>query len=327
MTGSAVASPYSDIAWPPNVTLFARQAVVASLVDMVRPLGPAVRESTIRWIESGVGPLLAASVRFNQALSALAHQTILGSGPLEIFYEAVVKAFVEKGVVKVNPSSGRLTFTEKSVELLGAGDPVLWSLFFPAATRSFVAKKRGLVTRDEAEMLLAGRYEKLKQAFHRPEGLRSGNPLGYAMKAMENALLGIYRSDAYKQEKNELLMGDPFGNQESAGESDGFKRNGVFQRHSYNPEAASLMKFKVDLLLEALRILKTEKPLFFSAVDLFYFQEFSLKEIALELGIPVDTVKVRLFRAKQSLAVIIARLKVPKIKNGHSSSEETLVAA
>jgi RNA polymerase sigma-70 factor (ECF subfamily) len=55
-----------------------------------------------------------------------------------------------------------------------------------------------------------------------------------------------------------------------------------------------------------LRHLKNLKPAYRQVIDLRYFQEMSYSDIARELGEPINTVKVKLLRAKKLLAALIS---------------------
>ncbi|TNJ44600.1 sigma-70 family RNA polymerase sigma factor [Tamlana fucoidanivorans] len=60
-------------------------------------------------------------------------------------------------------------------------------------------------------------------------------------------------------------------------------------------------------LAKLLRDIKKLKPHYQEIINLRYFQELSYKEIAQELGEPMNSVKVKLLRAKKLLAEIIRR--------------------
>jgi len=63
-------------------------------------------------------------------------------------------------------------------------------------------------------------------------------------------------------------------------------------------------------LAQLLSHIKNLKPHYQQIINLRYFQEFSYKEIALELDEPLSNVKIRLLRARKLLAEIIN--KAPK---------------
>ena len=58
-------------------------------------------------------------------------------------------------------------------------------------------------------------------------------------------------------------------------------------------------------LANLLRDIKRLKPHYQEVIQLRYFQEYSYKQIALELNEPINNIKVKLLRAKKLLAIII----------------------
>lgn len=72
------------------------------------------------------------------------------------------------------------------------------------------------------------------------------------------------------------------------------------------PEEALISKQQARQLR---RIVKTLKPHYRDLVEKFYFEEKSIEEIAGYLNIPENTVKVRLFRARELLYNILLRAK------------------
>lgn len=62
---------------------------------------------------------------------------------------------------------------------------------------------------------------------------------------------------------------------------------------------------ETKILKEAMRLLKEEERL---VLEGYYFQELSVKQLALTLGIPEGTVKSRLFNARSSLSKKIEEL-------------------
>lgn len=69
-----------------------------------------------------------------------------------------------------------------------------------------------------------------------------------------------------------------------------------------NPEERLIRKQKAILLHKVVRRLK---PHYQTLVELRYFNELSYEEIALELQLPLGTVKAQLFRARQMLFKLI----------------------
>ena len=58
-------------------------------------------------------------------------------------------------------------------------------------------------------------------------------------------------------------------------------------------------------LANLLRDIKRLKPHYQEVIQLRFFQEYSYKQIALELNEPINNIKVKLLRAKKLLAIII----------------------
>ena len=73
-----------------------------------------------------------------------------------------------------------------------------------------------------------------------------------------------------------------------------------------NPEEDIIHQQRVQILREVVRTLK---PRYRRLVELRYFEERSYEEIAQELQMPLGTVKVQLFRAKELLHNILATKK------------------
>jgi RNA polymerase sigma-70 factor (ECF subfamily) len=70
-----------------------------------------------------------------------------------------------------------------------------------------------------------------------------------------------------------------------------------------NPEADLADKDKASVLRRCLNALSPEHA---EIIDLVYYQEKSIKEIAQILGIPDNTVKTRMFYARKRLAALVA---------------------
>lgn len=73
-----------------------------------------------------------------------------------------------------------------------------------------------------------------------------------------------------------------------------------------NPEEDIIHQQRVQILRE---VVQTLKPRYRRLVELRYFEERSYEEIAQELQMPLGTVKVQLFRAKELLHNILATKK------------------
>ncbi|NTW32062.1 MAG: sigma-70 family RNA polymerase sigma factor [Bacteroidetes bacterium] len=69
-----------------------------------------------------------------------------------------------------------------------------------------------------------------------------------------------------------------------------------------NPEDKFIRKQKVKLMRE---IVEKLKPRYRTLVDMRYFQELSYEEIAVQLSLPLGTVKAQLFRAREFLYNIL----------------------
>ena len=68
------------------------------------------------------------------------------------------------------------------------------------------------------------------------------------------------------------------------------------------PEISAQKLSKAEVLRSAIDGLPEQ---FRTVVDLVYYQELSLQEIAAVLDIPVDTVKTRLFRARKKIGTVL----------------------
>lgn len=75
---------------------------------------------------------------------------------------------------------------------------------------------------------------------------------------------------------------------------------------AHNPEEAIISQQRVNLLRE---VVKQLKPRYRQLVELRYFEELSYEEIAEQLNLPLGTVKVQLFRARDLLYNILSNQK------------------
>ncbi|MFT6716167.1 MAG: RNA polymerase sigma factor (sigma-70 family) [Saprospiraceae bacterium] len=73
-----------------------------------------------------------------------------------------------------------------------------------------------------------------------------------------------------------------------------------------NPEQVFMKLQKVEMMHN---IVDQLKPRYKDLVQLRYFKEFSYEEIAVELNIPIGTVKAQLFRAREFLFQIMEKTK------------------
>ena len=80
-----------------------------------------------------------------------------------------------------------------------------------------------------------------------------------------------------------------------------------FRSSSPDPEEKLIMKQRGGILHNFIQKLK---PQYRTLIDLRYFKEYSYEEIAKELDLPLGTVKVQLFRARNMLYSIINKTDV-----------------
>jgi RNA polymerase sigma-70 factor (ECF subfamily) len=86
-----------------------------------------------------------------------------------------------------------------------------------------------------------------------------------------------------------------------------------------DPEAVDRMD--VETIMEAL--MQTDEP-YRSALMLFYFEDFSYKDIAKILGVPAGTVMSRLARGKMQIRRVLAReTREDSVDAGNASPVET----
>ncbi|MDR1054650.1 MAG: sigma-70 family RNA polymerase sigma factor [Prevotellaceae bacterium] len=78
----------------------------------------------------------------------------------------------------------------------------------------------------------------------------------------------------------------------------------ILQSSILNPEE-TLIKEQEEILIKEL-IIKM-KPKYQRLIELRYFKEYAYEEIAMELAIPIGTVKTQLFRAKAALGELLAQ--------------------
>lgn len=74
--------------------------------------------------------------------------------------------------------------------------------------------------------------------------------------------------------------------------------------HLPGPEEEMIKQQQMELLRE---IVESLKPNYKNIVELFYFKEMSVEEIAVQLKIPANTVKIRLFRARELMFNLLSR--------------------
>jgi RNA polymerase sigma factor (sigma-70 family) len=90
-------------------------------------------------------------------------------------------------------------------------------------------------------------------------------------------------------------------------ESDSEENNSNLKSSSPNPEERLIINQRERILHNFIQKLK---PKYRALIDLRYFKEYSYEEIAKELDLPLGTVKVQLFRARNMLYTLIGKAGV-----------------
>jgi RNA polymerase sigma factor (sigma-70 family) len=90
-------------------------------------------------------------------------------------------------------------------------------------------------------------------------------------------------------------------------ESDSEENNSNLKSTSPNPEEKMIIKQRGRILHNFIQKLK---PQYRTLIELRYFKEYSYEEIAKELDLPLGTVKVQLFRARNMLYTLIGKAGV-----------------
>ena len=85
-------------------------------------------------------------------------------------------------------------------------------------------------------------------------------------------------------------------------ESNGSGTTHDFPSQTLDPEEHIINKQKIKLIRN---VVKKLKPHYQQLVELRYFKEYSYEEIAVELSLPIGTVKAKLFRARELLYQIL----------------------
>ena len=83
---------------------------------------------------------------------------------------------------------------------------------------------------------------------------------------------------------------------------DVFISDSILYSSDETPEQHLIRSQRINLLQESVKKLD---PAFMQVIELRYFGEKSYEEISQELNIPINTVKVQLFRAKKQLSEIL----------------------
>ena len=90
-------------------------------------------------------------------------------------------------------------------------------------------------------------------------------------------------------------------------DSDSEENSSNFKSSSPNPEERLIIKQRERILHNFIQKLK---PKYRTLINLRYFKEYSYEEIAKELDLPLGTVKVQLFRARNMLYSLIMKADV-----------------
>ena len=85
---------------------------------------------------------------------------------------------------------------------------------------------------------------------------------------------------------------------------DSLSPSSLIQSDSPDPELTMINKQKIKHMR---KVVSRLKPRYRTLVELRYFKEYSYDEIAVELDIPIGTVKAQLFRARELLLNILSR--------------------
>ncbi|MEQ9764700.1 RNA polymerase sigma factor [Streptococcus sp. ZJ151] len=91
---------------------------------------------------------------------------------------------------------------------------------------------------------------------------------------------------------------------------DSYRRHVTYQailQKEFFTEAATLTPFDQEDTSDLEDILKQLPEVYFLVIDLFYFQDFSIKEISRLLGVRQATVKMRLSRARKQIKKLIEK--------------------
>ena len=85
---------------------------------------------------------------------------------------------------------------------------------------------------------------------------------------------------------------------------DSLSPSSLIQSDTLDPESTMINKQKIKHMR---KVVSRLKPRYRQLVELRYFKEYSYDEIAVELDIPIGTVKAQLFRARELLLNILNR--------------------
>jgi RNA polymerase sigma factor (sigma-70 family) len=140
--------------------------------------------------------------------------------------------------------------------------------------------------------VFAKAFEKLDQ--YKPEFAFST----WLFRMASNASIDYLRRKKLRQVSLEQLF-----------EQEGSDRQLFIRSENLNPEEKSIKKQQDSILKELVNTLPNR---YRTLINLYYFEEFSVEEIALQLDLPRNTVKGQLFRARDLLYNILKRNKTSR---------------
>lgn len=140
--------------------------------------------------------------------------------------------------------------------------------------------------------VFAKAFEKLDQ--YKPEFAFST----WLFRMASNASIDYLRRKKLRQVSLEQLF-----------EQEGSDRQLFIRSENLNPEEKSIKKQQDSILKELVNTLPNRYRIL---INLYYFEEFSVEEIALQLDLPRNTVKGQLFRARDLLYNILKRNKTSR---------------
>jgi RNA polymerase sigma-70 factor (ECF subfamily) len=89
--------------------------------------------------------------------------------------------------------------------------------------------------------------------------------------------------------------------------------NSNFKSETLSPEEKYIRQQRANILR---RMVSRLKPRYRMLVELRYFKEYSYDEIAKELNLPLGTVKVQLFRAREMLVNLLKKTEMGSDEKG-----------
>jgi len=137
--------------------------------------------------------------------------------------------------------------------------------------------------------------------------LAYGELLGRYRDAIYFMLLKMVNSPVDAEDLTIEAFGKAFKNIEQYTPNfaeDSLSPSSLIQSDTLDPELTMINKQKIKHMRKVVARLK---PRYRQLVELRYFKEYSYDEIAVELDIPIGTVKAQLFRARELLLNILNR--------------------